>query len=217
MPASPSSRCRRTTRRPSAVCPRCQPQRRVLLLPGRLSRNGPPRRGQNRQRGLPARDPGDRRHRALRRAQGRPHAAHPRTRGRLGEDQIQVNAVLPGWIDTTMTRAARTQAPSLWDRVLARTPAGRWKLPEDFAGVAVFLASAALDFVNGRRHHRGWPVRQPRLIHRLCDSVGRTKRLPRRVGGTIILRRAIWAAFPARSASVRFVVVLPHGFRWPDG
>ncbi len=65
------------------------------------------------------------------------------------KDQIQVNAVLPGWIDTTMTRAARTQAPSLWDRVLARTPAGRWGLPEDFAGVAVFLASAASDFVTG--------------------------------------------------------------------
>ncbi|HTU55508.1 MAG TPA: glucose 1-dehydrogenase [Acetobacteraceae bacterium] len=65
------------------------------------------------------------------------------------KDKIQVNAVLPGWIDTAMTRAARTEAPSLGDRVLARTPAGRWGLPADFAGVAVFLASAASDFVTG--------------------------------------------------------------------
>jgi len=64
-------------------------------------------------------------------------------------DNIQVNAVLPGWIDTDLTRAARQQVDGLHDRVLARTPARRWGVPEDMAGVAVFLASRASDFVTG--------------------------------------------------------------------
>ncbi|HXH84649.1 MAG TPA: glucose 1-dehydrogenase [Candidatus Tectomicrobia bacterium] len=64
-------------------------------------------------------------------------------------DNIQVNAVLPGWIDTELTRQAREQVPGLHDSVLRRTPAGRWGRMEDMAGVAVFLASAASDFVTG--------------------------------------------------------------------
>jgi 2-deoxy-D-gluconate 3-dehydrogenase len=65
------------------------------------------------------------------------------------KDNIQVNAILPGWIDTDLTRAARQQVEGLHERVLARTPAKRWGKPEDFAGIAVFLASHASDFVNG--------------------------------------------------------------------
>ena len=65
------------------------------------------------------------------------------------KDNIQVNAVLPGWIDTELTRAARKDIPGLHERVLARTPAGRWGDPADFAGIAVFLASSAADFVTG--------------------------------------------------------------------
>lgn len=65
------------------------------------------------------------------------------------KDNIQVNAILPGWIDTDLTRAARQQVEGLHERVLARTPARRWGMPDDFAGIAVFLASAASDFVNG--------------------------------------------------------------------
>jgi 2-dehydro-3-deoxy-D-gluconate 5-dehydrogenase len=64
-------------------------------------------------------------------------------------DDIQVNAVLPGWIDTDLTRRARERVPALDDRVLRRTPAGRWGTPRDLAGIAVFLASAASDFVTG--------------------------------------------------------------------
>jgi len=64
-------------------------------------------------------------------------------------DNIQVNAVLPGWIDTDMTRTARRQVDSLHERVEARTPAGRWGNPADMAGIAVFLAAAASDFVTG--------------------------------------------------------------------
>jgi 2-deoxy-D-gluconate 3-dehydrogenase len=65
------------------------------------------------------------------------------------KDNIQVNAVLPGWIDTELTRAGRRQVPGLHERVEARTPAGRWGLPEDLAGIAVFLAAPASDFVTG--------------------------------------------------------------------
>lgn len=65
------------------------------------------------------------------------------------KDNIQVNAILPGWIDTELTKKAREQVEGLHDRVLARTPAQRWGQPADFAGVAVFLASRASDFVTG--------------------------------------------------------------------
>ena len=65
------------------------------------------------------------------------------------EDSIQVNCFLPGWIDTDLTRRAREQVPELHDRVLARTPAGRWGEIDDFLGIAVFLASRASDFVTG--------------------------------------------------------------------
>ena len=64
-------------------------------------------------------------------------------------DNIQVNAILPGWIDTELTKGAREQVPGLNENVLRRTPAGRWGLPDDFRGIAVFLASAASDFVTG--------------------------------------------------------------------
>jgi 2-deoxy-D-gluconate 3-dehydrogenase len=65
------------------------------------------------------------------------------------KDNIQVNAVLPGWIDTDLTKGARREVQGLHERVLARTPAARWGDPKDFAGIAVFLASAASDFVTG--------------------------------------------------------------------
>lgn len=64
-------------------------------------------------------------------------------------DNIQVNAVLPGWIDTELTRGAREQIAGLHDNVLRRTPAKRWGVEQDMAGVAVFLASKASDFVTG--------------------------------------------------------------------
>ena len=64
-------------------------------------------------------------------------------------DNIQVNAVLPGWIDTELTQGARKQVEGLHDSVLRRTPAGRWGTIEDMAGVAVFLAGAGSDFVTG--------------------------------------------------------------------
>jgi len=65
------------------------------------------------------------------------------------KDKIQVNAILPGWIDTALTRRAREQVQGLHDSVLKRTPAARWGMPDDFAGIAVFLAAPASDFVTG--------------------------------------------------------------------
>ena len=65
------------------------------------------------------------------------------------KDNIQVNAILPGWIDTALTRRAREQVQGLHDSVLKRTPAARWGMPDDFAGIAVFLAAPASDFVTG--------------------------------------------------------------------
>ncbi len=65
------------------------------------------------------------------------------------KDNIQVNAILPGWIDTALTRQARQQVAHLHESVLQRTPAGRWGAPDDFAGIAVFLAAPASDFVTG--------------------------------------------------------------------
>ena len=64
-------------------------------------------------------------------------------------DGIQANAILPGWVDTALTEGARAQDPALYERVLARTPAGRWGAAGDFAGIAVFLASSASDWVTG--------------------------------------------------------------------
>jgi 2-deoxy-D-gluconate 3-dehydrogenase len=65
------------------------------------------------------------------------------------KDNIQVNAVLPGWIDTALTRQARQDVQGLHERVLSRTPAARWGTPEDLAGVAVFLSSSSSDFITG--------------------------------------------------------------------
>jgi 2-deoxy-D-gluconate 3-dehydrogenase len=64
-------------------------------------------------------------------------------------DNIQVNAILPGWFETEMTDRAKEQVPGLNERVLGRVPVGRWGQPDDIAGTAVWLASRASDFVTG--------------------------------------------------------------------
>jgi 2-deoxy-D-gluconate 3-dehydrogenase len=64
-------------------------------------------------------------------------------------DNIQVNCFLPGWIDTDLTRMVRDQSPEIHQRVIDRTPAGRWGDPRDLEGIAVFLASPASDFITG--------------------------------------------------------------------
>jgi 2-dehydro-3-deoxy-D-gluconate 5-dehydrogenase len=61
---------------------------------------------------------------------------------------INVNAIAPGYIVTSVTEALR-EDPARSRDILARIPAGRWGVPEDLAGAAVFLASAASDYVHG--------------------------------------------------------------------
>jgi 2-deoxy-D-gluconate 3-dehydrogenase len=64
-------------------------------------------------------------------------------------DNIQVNTILPGWINTDLTIQARKELNGLDEKVKSRTPVGRWGEPQDLAGAAIFLASAASDFVTG--------------------------------------------------------------------
>lgn len=61
---------------------------------------------------------------------------------------ITVNAIAPGYMATNNTRALR-EDPIRSKAILDRIPAGRWGTPADLAGAAVFLASAASDYVNG--------------------------------------------------------------------
>ncbi len=62
---------------------------------------------------------------------------------------IQVNAILPGWIETEMTASAKAHVPGLAEQVITRAPVGRWGQPRDLAGLAVFLSAPASDFVTG--------------------------------------------------------------------
>ncbi len=66
----------------------------------------------------------------------------------LGRHGIRTNAVLPGWIDTDMTAAA-TGNDAFSNAVLPRIPIRRWGTPEDFGGIAVYLASDASRYHNG--------------------------------------------------------------------
>ena len=65
------------------------------------------------------------------------------------KDNIQVNAILPGWISTEMTEPLRTDMPERYRTITERTPVKRWGTPDELAGTAVFLAAAASDFVTG--------------------------------------------------------------------
>ena len=64
-------------------------------------------------------------------------------------DNIQVNAILPGFIDTELTKGSRAQIAGFNERVINRTPSGRWGKPEDLQGIAIFLAAEASNFVTG--------------------------------------------------------------------
>jgi 2-deoxy-D-gluconate 3-dehydrogenase len=62
------------------------------------------------------------------------------------KDNIQVNAILPGWIHTDLTAAA---SPERYNAITSRIPHGRWGEPDELAGTAVFLASSASHYVTG--------------------------------------------------------------------
>ena len=65
------------------------------------------------------------------------------------ENGINVNAILPGWIDTPLSRQARIDIPGHAERVVQTTPMRRWGEPEDIVGAALFLSSSAADFMTG--------------------------------------------------------------------
>ena len=65
------------------------------------------------------------------------------------KDNIQVNTVLPGWINTELTAPIKSRFPERHAHISSRIPAGRWGEPADFAGIATFLASSASDYVTG--------------------------------------------------------------------
>ena len=65
----------------------------------------------------------------------------------LAANNIQVNAIAPGWFETDMT--APIKDTPLEDEIIMRTPAGRWGRPDELVGAAIFLASRASDFVTG--------------------------------------------------------------------
>lgn len=66
-----------------------------------------------------------------------------------GAFNIQVNGLGPGYISTPQTAPLRTPGHPFNEYIISKTPAGRWGVPEDLKGPAVFLASQASDFVNG--------------------------------------------------------------------
>ena len=66
-----------------------------------------------------------------------------------GKDNIQVNAILPGWIHTDLTAPIRTQFTERYEYIQSRIPHGRWGEPTEMGGAAVFLASSASDYVTG--------------------------------------------------------------------
>ena len=62
------------------------------------------------------------------------------------KDNIQVNALLPGWIHTELTASASSERYTF---IKSRIPHGRWGEPDELAGAAVFLASQASDYITG--------------------------------------------------------------------
>lgn len=63
---------------------------------------------------------------------------------------IQVNGIGPGYFATEQTAPIRVNGHPFNDFIINRTPAARWGDPEDLTGTAIFLSSAASDFVNGQ-------------------------------------------------------------------
>jgi 2-dehydro-3-deoxy-D-gluconate 5-dehydrogenase len=66
----------------------------------------------------------------------------------LAAKGINANAIAPGYMATDNTAPLRADANRA-NAILERIPAGRWGTPDDLKGVAVFLASAASDYING--------------------------------------------------------------------
>ncbi len=61
---------------------------------------------------------------------------------------VRANAILPGWIATEMTAGAQA-SPAFAEKVIPRVPMRRWGQPDDFGGIAVYLASDASKYHSG--------------------------------------------------------------------
>ena len=66
----------------------------------------------------------------------------------LGKDNIQINAIAPGFVRTRFSKALWDN-PSIYDSIVNRTPAGRLAEPGEIMGIALYLASSASDFTTG--------------------------------------------------------------------
>jgi gluconate 5-dehydrogenase len=67
----------------------------------------------------------------------------------LGPDNIRVNAIAPGWIETPMLKKALAGDPERQDKILSRTPQQHFGNPLDIGWAAAFLCSPAAEFING--------------------------------------------------------------------
>ena len=65
------------------------------------------------------------------------------------KDNIQVNTILPGWIETDLTAPLQATDPIRYSSITNRIPAQRWGQPDDLVGAAIFLSSKASDYVTG--------------------------------------------------------------------
>ena len=65
------------------------------------------------------------------------------------KDNIQSNAILPGWIMTTLTEDIPVKQPERYELISRRIPTQRWGKPEELQGTVVYLASPASDYVTG--------------------------------------------------------------------
>lgn len=65
------------------------------------------------------------------------------------KDNIQVNALLPGWVNTEMTASIPVKEPERYAQICNRIPIGRWAEPSDFEGITILLASSASSYITG--------------------------------------------------------------------
>jgi hypothetical protein len=68
----------------------------------------------------------------------------------LAPHGITCNAIAPGYFETELSARLRADA-AMVERITARIPIGRWGVPQDLAGLAVFLASAASSYITGQQ------------------------------------------------------------------
>ena len=129
-----------------------------------------------------------------------------------GKDNIQVNSVLPGWIDTALTRQGRRDIPGLEERVVARTPAGRWGDAGRFRRHRRVPREPRLRLRHRRRDHGRRRLLGPGLIGRACSAqAGRRLRSAPRPGCSGSRRRLAVhrVGVVARQAAVRAAVAAP--------